>query len=110
MDSMAGATSEPQVQVRFTTKLEARFRVTEAPIQLPTRLTRHGLSEVINHLLNAEKPVAFDFVTEDGSLLRGSESSAGNSPTDVCVEGREGERGAHDDALCEARECAEARG
>tara|TARA_B100000795_G_scaffold55006_1_gene36037 strand:- start:171 stop:1505 length:1335 start_codon:yes stop_codon:yes gene_type:complete len=72
MSMDAGGTTEPQVQVRFTTKLEARFRVTEAPIQLPTRLTRHGLSEVINHLLNAEKPAAFDFVTEDGSLLRGS--------------------------------------
>ena len=70
--TMSGSATEPQVQVRFTTKLEARFRVTEAPIQLPTRLTRHGLSEVINHLLNAEKPAAFDFVTEDGSLLRGS--------------------------------------
>ena len=60
--AMSGSATEPQVQVRFTTKLEARFRVTEAPIQLPTRLTRHGLSVVINHLLNAEKP-AIQFST-----------------------------------------------
>ena len=48
--------SEAQVQVQFVTKLEDRWRVTEAPIQLPTRLTRFGLSEVVNHLLSASPP------------------------------------------------------
>ncbi|KAL1526888.1 hypothetical protein AB1Y20_015579 [Prymnesium parvum] len=61
---------EPQVQVQFVTQLEERWRVTEAPIQLPTRLTRFGLSEVVNHLLNAPTPRPFDFLLQ-GELLRG---------------------------------------
>ncbi len=80
---------EPHVSVRFTTRLEARFRVTEQPVQLPTRLTRYGLSEVINHLLNAEQPRPFDFVTDVGTLLRGSLakylSTKGLSGEDVLV-------------------------
>ena len=66
--------SEPQLSVRFTTQLEA-LRVTDAPIQLPTRLTRAGLSEVVNHLITAQdgshaaRP--FDFLLE-GVLVRGS--------------------------------------
>lgn len=65
------AAAEPQTQVRFTTRLEAHLRVSETPIQLPTRLTRYGLSEVVNHLLGAEEQRPFDFVV-DGELLRGS--------------------------------------
>jgi len=65
------APSEPQTQVRFTTRLEAHLRVSETPIQLPTRLTRYGLSEVVNHLLGADEARPFDFVV-DGELLRGS--------------------------------------
>ena len=49
---MSADASEPQLSVRFTTQLEA-LRVTDAPIQIPTRLTRAGLSEVVNHLLAA---------------------------------------------------------
>ena len=64
---------EPQAQVRFITQLDERFRVTEAPIQLPTRLRRSGLSEVINHLLGTpeDKPRPFDFLLNN-ELLRGS--------------------------------------
>ena len=66
-----GEVKEPQVQVRFITKLEERLRVTEAPIELPTRLTRAGLSEVINHLLGNTSPRPFDFLLNN-ELLRGS--------------------------------------
>ncbi len=67
----SSAPDEPQVEVRFTTRLE-EHRVTDAPIQLPTRLTRAGLSEVVNHLLGSEHtPRPFDFLLE-GTLLRGS--------------------------------------
>ena len=61
---------EPQVQVQFTTQLDEEWRVTEAPIQLPTRLTRHGLSEVVNHLLEGRPNRPFDFLLQ-GELLRG---------------------------------------
>lgn len=71
----AGGESEPSVQVRFTTRLDEQWRVTDAPIQLPTRLTRKGLSEVVNHLLAASDSsyVArpFDFLV-NGELLRTS--------------------------------------
>lgn len=66
--------SEPQLSARFTTHLE-QLRVTDAPIQIPTRLTRAGLSEVVNHLLAAldashtQRP--FDFLL-NGTLVRGS--------------------------------------
>ena len=66
---------EQQVPCAFTTQLEERWRVPEAPIELPTRLTRAGLSEVINHLLagkdssHVSRP--FDFLVK-GELLRGS--------------------------------------
>ena len=62
---------EPSANVRFTTRLEPSLRVTEAPIQLPVRLTRYGLSEVVNHLLGAAPPRPFDFLLQ-GELLRGS--------------------------------------
>lgn len=69
-----GTPLEPQCQVRFTTRDE-RWRVTDAPIDLPTRLTRAGLSEVVNHLLSginpSHTPRPFDFLLE-GELLRGT--------------------------------------
>jgi ribosome biogenesis protein YTM1 len=70
-DAAPPDSSEPQVQVSFTTRLDASLRVTEAPIQLPTRLTRGGLSEVVNHLLHSTTPRPFDFLLH-GQLLRGS--------------------------------------
>ena len=69
---VAAESAEPQVQARFTTNLDARWRVTDSPIQLPTRLTRDGLSEVVNHLLgDNHQPRPFDFLL-NGELLRGS--------------------------------------
>ena len=60
---------EPQVEVRFVTKMD-KYRVTDAPIMLPTRLQRTGLNEVVNLLLELEEtPRDFDFIHE-GALLR----------------------------------------
>jgi hypothetical protein len=45
------AADEKTFQVRFKTK-EAEYAVTEKPFAVPERLTRLGLSQVINHLLD----------------------------------------------------------
>lgn len=66
-----GQASEPHTSVRFTTKLEPRWVVSDTPLDLPTRLSRYGLSEVVNHLLGASPARPFDFLL-DGELLRGS--------------------------------------
>jgi ribosome biogenesis protein YTM1 len=55
---MAASTSEPHAAVRFTTQLEARWQVSDTALDLPTRLSRYGLSEVVNHLLGMS-PVRF---------------------------------------------------
>lgn len=47
---MAAEGGDVQVRVRFVTTYE-RYRVPEAGFAVPSRLTRLGLSEVINHLL-----------------------------------------------------------
>jgi ribosome biogenesis protein YTM1 len=61
---------EFSVQVRFVTKL-AQFRVSEAPVEIPTRLTRRGLSNVVNMLLSLDPPQPFDFLI-DHTLIRES--------------------------------------
>jgi ribosome biogenesis protein YTM1 len=61
---------EFSVQVRFVTKL-AQFRVSEAPVEIPTRLTRRGLSNVVNMLLSLDPPQPFDFLI-DHTLVRES--------------------------------------
>lgn len=58
----------PQVRVKFVTKNES-IRVTETPFAVPARLNRQGLSQVVNHLLNTDKPRPFDFLI-DGVFLR----------------------------------------
>ena len=59
-----------QVRVRFISR-SPQYVVTDAPIAVPTKLARHGLSEVVNHLLGSAAPVPFDFLI-DNQLLRGS--------------------------------------
>ena len=59
-----------QLRVRFTTEW-ARFKVTETPFSVPLRLTRSGLSDVINHLLARGEHRAFDFLV-GGRFLRTS--------------------------------------
>lgn len=44
-------TDDTQVRVRFVTKID-QYRVVDTPFAVPARLTRYGLSEVINHLLS----------------------------------------------------------
>ncbi|KAG7381802.1 WD repeat-containing protein 12 [Phytophthora pseudosyringae] len=61
----------PQVRVKFVTN-DASIRVTETPFAVPTRLSRRGLSQVVNHLLaTGDEPRPFDFLV-DGLFLRSS--------------------------------------
>lgn len=64
------ADSESDVQVRFVTKL-SKFRVSDAVVEIPTRLTRRGLSSVVNMLLELDPPQPFDFLI-DHTLIRES--------------------------------------
>uniref|UniRef100_A0AAV1USI9 Ribosome biogenesis protein WDR12 homolog n=1 Tax=Peronospora matthiolae TaxID=2874970 RepID=A0AAV1USI9_9STRA len=61
----------PQIRIKFVTK-DAAIRVTETPFAVPTRLSRRGLSQVVNHLLaTGDTPRPFDFLI-DGLFLRSS--------------------------------------
>ncbi|CAI7844356.1 unnamed protein product, partial [Closterium sp. NIES-54] len=71
MAPVAAGTDDRQVQVRFTTRLPAHLTVPSTPFTVPVRLTRYGLSEVINTLLGRDAPQPFDFIV-DGRLLRSS--------------------------------------
>jgi hypothetical protein len=42
-------------QITFKTSLGDDLRVSSAPLVVPVRLSRQGLSEVVNHLLNLPK-------------------------------------------------------
>ena len=44
-----------QVECRFFTKLEEKWRVPDTPISVPGDLGRYGLSEVVNALLQTGK-------------------------------------------------------
>jgi hypothetical protein len=45
--------NEDQIEVRFTTKLtDPALQVEDTPFFVPLRLARHGLSEIINSLLD----------------------------------------------------------
>ena len=63
--------NDVEIAVSFVTRLPEEFRVSESAIEVPGRLTRYGLSEVVNHLLGATTPTPFDFLI-DGTLLRTS--------------------------------------
>lgn len=64
--------SESQVKVSFFTKEDDQsLHTSDAPLFVPVSLKRYGLSEVVNHLLNSDPPVPFDFLI-DGVLLRSS--------------------------------------
>ncbi|CAL9186965.1 ribosome biogenesis protein WDR12 homolog isoform X2 [Musa acuminata AAA Group] len=71
----AGGSEEAarRVRVRFTTKLGPPLRVPSAPLAVPSNLTRMGLSEIVNLLLenaSAEHETQpFDFLI-DGELVR----------------------------------------
>jgi ribosome biogenesis protein YTM1 len=63
-----GVSTESNILVRFVTKHE-QYRVSENPFSLPSNLGRSGLSEVLNHLLELDEFVPFDFAVND-HLLR----------------------------------------
>ena len=72
---MADAAAPPrqapqQVQVKFTTR-DPEISVPPAPILVPANLKRYGLSQIINHLLDASPATPFDFLI-DGAFLRSS--------------------------------------
>ena len=62
--------SQSSVRVRFTTDFD-EYKVITTPLAVPCKLGRLGLSEVINHLLQSDSPIDFDFII-NGSLLRSS--------------------------------------
>lgn len=66
-----GDANDVQIAVSFVTRLPDAYKVSESAIEVPGKLTRYGLSEVVNHLLGAETPTPFDFLI-DGVLLRTS--------------------------------------
>lgn len=66
--------SEDNSQVKlkfFTREQDESLHVQDTPVYAPLSLKRYGLSEVVNHLLDAENTVPFDFLI-DGQLLRTS--------------------------------------
>ena len=84
--SSGGLENEVQITATFVTKTitNPKFIVSPSPITVPGKLTRYGLSEVVNHLLslstaasggeeneNETKSIPFDFYI-DNCLLRTS--------------------------------------
>eukprot|EP00053_Salpingoeca_punica_P009509 m.85073 g.85073 ORF g.85073 m.85073 type:complete len:451 (-) comp15041_c1_seq1:1249-2601(-) len=59
-----------EVRVQFVTK-QTKYAVTDAAIALPGTLRRAQLSQTVNHLLQLDPPVPFDFLI-DGHFLRSS--------------------------------------
>ncbi|KAL6075670.1 ribosome biogenesis protein ytm1 [Balamuthia mandrillaris] len=67
-----GEEKEKEMQVRFVTKLkDPLLRAPETPYFVPLRLSRLGLSEVVNFLLGLEPKRPFDFLI-DRQFLRTS--------------------------------------
>ncbi|KAK8644386.1 hypothetical protein V6N13_123694 [Hibiscus sabdariffa] len=66
-------TNSRRIQVRFVTKLKARYKVPNTAIAIPSHLHRLGLSSIVNKLLQAVnsewKTEPFDFLI-DGELVR----------------------------------------
>ncbi|CCH41046.1 hypothetical protein BN7_583 [Wickerhamomyces ciferrii] len=61
-----------QIKIKFFTREEDEsLHVNENPLYVPISLKRFGLSEIVNHLLETESPVPFDFLI-NGTLLRTS--------------------------------------
>ncbi|KAL3144301.1 hypothetical protein ABBQ32_004065 [Trebouxia sp. C0010 RCD-2024] len=60
---------ETQVSVKFVTQLQEQYRVPQDVLNVPAKVTRLGLSQVVNSLLGLEPAQAFDFLIA-GELLR----------------------------------------
>eukprot|EP00889_Picochlorum_renovo_P007342 jgi/Picre1/34372/NNA_001842.t1 len=54
---------QTQIEVKFTTKLREPYKVsTDGSITVPAQVTRYGLSQVVNHLLDLDRPIPFEFI------------------------------------------------
>jgi hypothetical protein len=60
-----------QVTLKLTTKLPARLRVPPNVLAVPARLTRYGLSEVVNSLLTLGARAAAAPAAQPGALRGG---------------------------------------
>ncbi|KAK7205156.1 WD40-repeat-containing domain protein [Myxozyma melibiosi] len=66
----AGSSDPGTGQIKITLKTrDESVSVPDVPLFVPLSLKRYGLSEVVNHLLDTEKPIPFDFLI-NGELLR----------------------------------------
>ncbi|KAK9821782.1 hypothetical protein WJX81_002702 [Elliptochloris bilobata] len=63
------AAEDVQITCKFYTKLPAELKAPETAVTVPAKLTRYGLSQVVNHLLGLDPPKAFDFLV-NGELVR----------------------------------------
>ena len=54
---MASVGEDVQITCRFVTRLPEKFRIAPTPLAVPGKLTRYGLSEVVNHLLDRKSVV-----------------------------------------------------
>jgi ribosome biogenesis protein YTM1 len=75
--ALATSSGTAQVRVQFTTRDPTlSLPPSTGPILVPSNLRRYGLSQIINHLLNSEKPTPLDFLVTTGTtgsnFLRGS--------------------------------------
>lgn len=62
--------NKDQVKVKFFTRDEDEsLHCSQNPIYIPVSLKRFGLSEIVNHLLETETPVPFEFLI-DGTILK----------------------------------------
>ncbi|VEU24223.1 DEKNAAC105320 [Brettanomyces naardenensis] len=61
-----------QVKIKLVTRdQDQALHVAPNPLYVPVSLKRYGLSEILNHLLETESPVPFEFII-DGTILKGS--------------------------------------
>ena len=69
--SSSSKQGQEKIRIRLWTT-HVQYTVTDAPLAVPSKLGRYGLSEVVNHLLGSEdEPQPFDFIL-NGHLIRGS--------------------------------------
>lgn len=64
------STEGSKVQVRFTTQ-QSKYAIADTPIMIPTQFKKSSLSQIINQILDLDKPVKFEFIIE-GKFLKGS--------------------------------------
>lgn len=62
--------TKDQIKVKFFTRDEDEsLHCSSNPIYIPVSLKRFGLSEIVNHLLETESPVPFEFLV-NGTILK----------------------------------------